>query len=329
MADSVVNRRMKNPVWIKQAPQYGPDNPEPGIQEEGFTDILNQVPYGQYLWSFLPGGVTNLESNQLGRLGRGQTGQGIAGKALPEESKILEGLPASSAGPNESIRKAAAEYSKEVGIAYSPPAYYIKANPERGQRIAQAYEEMLHDPANPAVQEAYSALEKETLAQFEKLKKLGLKIERIEPGMANPYPEGSKQVFDDIKGGHLWFYPTEAGFGSTSFEATGNPLLKETAEELSGKKLKVNDVFRIVHDVFGHAKEGVGFGPHGEENAWAHHMSMFSPNAQKALTSETRGQNSWVNFGKFGESNRANPIETKYADQKTGILPDWVFKERD
>lgn len=87
-------------------------------------------------------------------------------------------------------------------------------------------------------------------------------------------------------------------------------------------------VHNCVHDYFGHVKEGVGFRADGEENTWRAHSSMFSPLAQRALTTETRGQNSWVNYGPHGESNRkAGAAETHYADQKVGLLPEWVSED--
>ncbi len=56
---------------------------------------------------------------------------------------------------------------------------------------------------------------------------------------------------------------------------------------------------------------------------------MFTPEALPALTSETRGQNSWVNYGPHGEFNKtASPSNTIYADQKSGLLPDWTWLER-
>jgi hypothetical protein len=57
------------------------------------------------------------------------------------------------------------------------------------------------------------------------------------------------------------------------------------------------------------------------------HKQMYSPEAQKALTAETRGQNSWVNYGPLGEQNRANPGATTYAEQKAGLMPDWVVED--
>ena len=62
-----------------------------------------------------------------------------------------------------------------------------------------------------------------------------------------------------------------------------------------------NDLFRVVHDYFGHLKHGYGFRAAGEDNAWRAHAAMYSPEARPAMTSETRGQNSWVNYGPHGE----------------------------
>ena len=48
------------------------------------------------------------------------------------------------------------------------------------------------------------------------------------------------------------------------------------------------------------------------------------------MASETRGQNSWLNFGPYGRYNRkANAAETIYADQKTGIMPPWTYEKAD
>lgn len=60
--------------------------------------------------------------------------------------------------------------------------------------------------------------------------------------------------------------------------------------------LSTNLKFRAVHDVFGHSIHGNQFGPKGEEIAWDTHRQTLSPLSQLALTSETRGQNSYVNY---------------------------------
>lgn len=237
----------------------------------------------------------------------------------------LAGLPESSPGPIRSIVEAAKKYTVKAGLPLRRQKSFVKADPERGARIAKAFEAMKHDPQNPDVKAAYKALIDETLAQYQMVKEMGMKVDIIKSGMADPYPEGPKQVLDDLRKGHLWLYPTESGFGDGAIQ--DNPLLAPTDEYIDGQRLLVNDVFRIVHDVFGHGKEGVGFGPSGEENTWQSHMRMYSPLAARAATTETRGQNSWVNFGPHGESNRANQKATVYADQKVGLLPEWVMNE--
>src|SRR5699024_7473124 len=47
-----------------------------------------------------------------------------------------------------------------------------------------------------------------------------------------------------------------------------------------------------------------------------------------AITTETRGQNSWLNYGKYGEQNRNAKVEdTIFADQKIGLMPSWTWTE--
>lgn len=72
----------------------------------------------------------------------------------------------------------------------------------------------------------------------------------------------------------------------------------------------VNDAFRAVHDVFGHAATGRGFDRHGEDAAYAHHATMYGPIARAVLATETRGQNSALVWGDNG-----------FPTQRIAILP--------
>jgi len=223
----------------------------------------------------------------------------------------------------EKIREMADEYAQSKGKTLVHGKPMTKVNPKFGANIAKAYEEMQHNPQDPKVKEAYRNLINEVLDQFSHIMKNGLKVTPVTSG-ANPY-KTSKDLFKDIhENGHMYYFPTEQGFGSGEENNTEHPLMASTQFKQNEKPLLANDIFRIVHDYYGHAKEKYSFGPSGEESAWKEHMQMLSPPAQKALTSETRGQNSWVNFGPHGEANRADPANTKYADQKAGLLPDWA-----
>ena len=134
----------------------------------------------------------------------------------------------------------------------------------------------------------------------------------------------------DFRDNTLRYFPTERGFGSGSGDALeGNVMLPDSGERLNGVPLLNNDLFRIVHDYFGHLKEGHGFRAAGEDNAWRSHAAMYSDLARPAMTSETRGQNSWLNFGPHGEANRTATAEnTRFADQKMGMMPEWTMRDR-
>lgn len=255
----------------------------------------------------------------------------------------LEGLPQKPLtiggesyipGPVNLAHDAAEAYMRGAGRDYKPVRTYQPVDVPRAQKIAQAFEEMPHAPNDPKVRASYDAMIDETVGQFKALEDQGVKFEFIKPGMKDPYYESPRLAQKDfVDNKHLWVYPTESGFGSGTSEAAAaaardNPLLRQTDVTIDGKKLLANDVFRIVHDVFGHFKEGVGFRAAGEENAWRSHAAMYSDEARPAMTTETRGQNSWVNYGPHGEKNRtARADETTYADQKIGLLPDWAMNE--
>jgi hypothetical protein len=99
--------------------------------------------------------------------------------------------------------------------------------------------------------------------------------------------------------------------------------------------LTANEMFRAVHDFYGHAVHGNPFGPKGEEIAYGAHSQMFSPLARMAMASETRGQNSFVNFTPLNAElmqriNRMNGVryEAKRArDQKTVAEMDALLRE--
>lgn len=89
--------------------------------------------------------------------------------------------------------------------------------------------------------------------------------------------------------------------------------------------LNANEMFRAVHDYFGHLgpKTPNTFGPRGEENAWIAHKQMYSPLAEPALTAETRGQNSFVNYVdpvNVALRKQGKPT-TQYARNKPALLP--------
>ncbi len=227
--------------------------------------------------------------------------------------------------------EAAQAYMARAGLQYTPPKTFARVDPDRARRIADEYDRMAHAPGNPEVRAAYDAMIAETVAQYRAILDTGLQIEFIDfAKTGDPYAASPRLAIQDVvENNHLWVFSTADGFGSNeSFTPDQNPLLRDTGFAISGKPALANDLFRVVHDYFGHIKNGVGFRADGEENAWRAHSAMYTPLARRAMTSETRGQNSWVNFGPNAEANRgASSANTVYADQKTGLLPEWVSTE--
>lgn len=215
-------------------------------------------------------------------------------------------------------------YVKERGIAPTPREPF---DPAVAKQTADAYEAMPHTPNDPKVAASYDALKSQIDDQHKFLaERAGVKIEQwTQPG--EPYPKGSAQMREDVvKNNHLWYLGTDAGTNANQLPLD-HPMAEDTAEGLA------NDKFRAVHDYFGHAAEGNSFGQKGEQEAYNAHRQTLTPEAHGALTTETKGQNSWVNSGAHlrnaagdiptkGQPGFVPPSERPFAPQKAGLLPE-------
>ena len=276
-----------------------------------------------------------------------------AGQVRPEQARDgggryssgglapLEGAPSVPGfhGPDPRLVEVAERYAADNGIPLRRQAEYVKVDPERAARIAGAYDAMEHAPQDPAVREAYESLIQQTRAQYDALADAGYSFWFVDLGNQGnlDYVSTPWNAMRDIRANRrMGVFPTAEGFGTLeSFDPDANPLLADTGLRwpVGGPggplaPVLANDLFRAVHDAFGHGLEGAGFRARGEENAWQAHVRLFTGSAIGAITSETRGQNSWLNFGPYGERNRAAKVEdTVFADQKTGLMPEWTWTE--
>jgi hypothetical protein len=216
-----------------------------------------------------------------------------------------------------------------------PPDQYHPVDPEHSKAIAQAYEDMPDTPNDPATRNSFEQMYKETLDQYRAIKQHHPEMQFLPmPPGGDPYAKNPRLVAKDVaENNRMYYYPTDQGFGTgpqEGIDIAGHPALRQSGEVASdGTPLVNNDLFRIVHDYFGHIQEGYGFRAAGEDNAWRKHASMYSDLARPAMTAETRGQNSWVNYGPHGEFNRtASGGDTIYAPQKMGLMPEWTMRDR-
>lgn len=193
-------------------------------------------------------------------------------------------------GQVASVVAAKTAYIKSKGYELRDIDYLqIAADPERGKVIADMFDTLPSFDENALP--AYEALRSEVKEQFDYLvNDMGIKVDVVEQ---DPYKNGSEMMADLEQNGHISVLSTAA--------TGGHPLF--TNEE--------NDMFRAVHDVFGHAGAGTNFDRNGEEASFISHFQMFSPLAAQALATETRGQNSWLTYSG----------NDTFAEQKIALLP--------
>jgi hypothetical protein len=171
----------------------------------------------------------------------------------------------------------------------------VRLDPVIGMAIADAY--VAAPVRDERAYPAYAAFCRETVQQYHLLVGrpefggLGVAVRIVDE---DPYADVESMVHD-VRRRRLRVWASAAS-------ANPHPYLSDGE----------NDMFRAVHDVFGHAASGRGFDRHGEEAAWLKHSGMYSPLAARAMTTDTRGQNCAQIFQYGG---------ARLAEQKAVLLP--------
>lgn len=235
---------------------------------------------------------------------------------------------------SDRIRKVAQDYHKIMG--YSDPEFKpaMVFNDEIGAVAADIFEKlpMFEDTAIPY----YRKFIQETNMQYQVLLDNGMQFEIVDADPYTPNKAGHQQMINDMENGVLKVLATESGFGD---EATSklNPMLAEsTYTDINGRVMLENDVFRAVHDTFGHGMRGNTFGPIGEYNAWLAHKEMYSSDARRVMTTETLGQNTFTNYGPHMRDANGNllgkadagyikPADRPFASQKVALMPEEII----
>lgn len=174
---------------------------------------------------------------------------------------------------------------KPIGKAFEMA---ISDHPEYKKRVFNAYQKQHSDLIKQSgatdydslKHASYSQMSKETNAQYEHMKAHSHTFDFHNGD--NDYKDSDAMRNDLHTNKHLNVFK-----GGEVHDKLGQ-------EDENG--LSHNDKFRAVHDAFGHGLMKNGFGPKGEEHAWGVHSQMYSPLAKLAMSAETRGQNSYVNY---------------------------------
>jgi hypothetical protein len=209
---------------------------------------------------------------------------------------LLASVPSPAFPPVAYLRSGTHRYGSKVKGAIAPQVYAsVRLDPVLGATIADAY--VAAPTRDVRAFAAYAAFCRETLEQYHFLigraefGGLGVAVRIVDE---DPYLDVESMV-DDLRQRRLKVFASAASGNAHPYLSDGE-----------------NDLFRAVHDAFGHAASGRGFDRHGEEAAWVKHSTMYSPLAGRALTTETRGQNCARIF-RYGGGD--------FPEQKAALLP--------
>jgi hypothetical protein len=199
-------------------------------------------------------------------------------------------------------------------------------------KVGIAFQNLRHVPQDPEVFYCYEKFKAETKLQFNFLRASGISVR---PWLQEGQPYlNSKQLFDEFSQTKtLYVYLTAHGYGSDNTYLTDHPMLEPSGIYIDDVPLVYNDLFRAVHDAFGHIPGANSFSCLGELRAALNHLKFYSADAAQAMLSETVGQICWYYFGPHlceivvGDneevvkmSDRAKELRV-YPQQKAGLLP--------
>ncbi len=196
---------------------------------------------------------------------------------------------------NVEAREVASEYCSDMGFPPLQSTPYTNPNPSVEKELEKIFSNTPDESDESRVRSAYAEMVRLVKIQWDMLP---VDIESFNDDFV-PYKDSPAMMDDVLQKKHLWVYDGGAD----------HSLLTR----------KENFQFRAVHDYFGHAKNGLSFGPKGEFNAFMEHAKMFTPKARHALTAETRAQQAWVIYGPFGH---LSITERPFAEQKAIWIPD-------
>lgn len=185
--------------------------------------------------------------------------------------------------PPAFVQEGAKRYAASRGLSWNPKGLeQTTVDPQRGHAQMLAYKAAQATPGEkPGIRKSYGAMAEHIQDQYKFMTTpeheggMGLSVE-VTPH--DPYRSVHELAADVTQNRRIKVMSTRTTGGSGVF-----------GED-------VNDQFRAVHDVFGHVATGRNFSRHGEEAAYRSHAMMFPKEALPALTSETRGQNSFLNY---------------------------------
>lgn len=161
--------------------------------------------------------------------------------------------------------------------------------------VADRFERLPRITYDGALARRYQRLKRETRVQYESVLDAGIAVEPwLEPGQ--PYRDSADLVRKVRETATIHVFLTRNGHGPSG-NAGFHPMREPSGISVRGVDLTHNDLFRVVHDIFGHVMFGNSFGPGGELKAAYCQMALLSQSARPVVFIEQIAQTCWFFFG--------------------------------
>jgi len=141
----------------------------------------------------------------------------------------------------------------------------------------------------------YDRLKRETRAQYHAVREAGIEVEPW-LGQGQPYRDSAELIRHVRRTGTIQVFLTREGHGPIG-GAGFHPMREPSGVTARDVELTHNDLFRVVHDVFGHVMFGHSFGPAGEFKAAYCQMALLSDTARPVVFTEQVAQTCWFFYG--------------------------------
>lgn len=183
------------------------------------------------------------------------------------------------------------------------------------RRVAEYFDHaplLVHDER---LARRYNRFQQENLEQYQAIRDTGIAVRPwLAPGQ--PYRRAADLRSSVRSSGVLHVYLTSDGHGPDSGRGH-HPMREPSGIVVDDVEFSHNDVFRAVHDIFGHVLPGNSFSARGELKASFWQMWMYSADVHPVLFTEQIAQTCWFFVG----PHLAAGGRRRYPDQKVFEFP--------
>lgn len=223
---------------------------------------------------------------------------------------------------NSDLEAVKNKYKEDKGIIAQP--IYSKVDSEFFKDLANYHSKVKDDRQNPEMKKSYDAFLNETMEQYQYLIDAGYTIEPW-MGEGEPYGVDSNTLREDIiKNKHLYYLRSRSATGEADENETAENYapFRSTGIVLNGDDVLFNDLFRAVHNIFGHGMVANTFSTQGEFDAYNTHSPMYSKEAQKALFLETVVYNAYYSQNKQYAPRKIYDIPSEFLNYSNKLVYD-------